>query len=91
MDCEINLAVWDGPDNRASVLDNLYRCDRRYFGTVGADVEIVTENIDYFALQQNIASLPEELEGLGADKSPYIQVRRNITTIVKPSEQLKIV
>lgn len=45
----------------------------RYFGSVGVDVEIVTEQINYFEKQTQIASLASELTGL-EDKSPYIQV-----------------
>lgn len=41
---------------------------------MGVDVEIVTENIDYFERQSEIADISSRLSGSGDDKSPYIQV-----------------
>lgn len=45
----------------------------RYFGGVGAEVEVITKGIDYFSMQGEIADVSARLSGLG-DKSPYIQV-----------------
>ncbi|CAM9133803.1 unnamed protein product, partial [Hapterophycus canaliculatus] len=44
-----------------------------YFGGVGADVEIVTEDIDYFSMQAELADVSAKLTGFGDNKSPYIQ------------------
>ena len=49
----------------------------RYFGGVGADVEIVTTGINYFNYQANLANVKDQLSGLET-KSPYIQVKRQI-------------
>ncbi|CAM9184613.1 unnamed protein product, partial [Scytosiphon promiscuus] len=45
----------------------------QYFGGVGADVEIVTEDIDYFSMQAELADVSAKLTGFGDTKSPYIQ------------------
>eukprot|EP00752_Nemacystus_decipiens_P003771 g3472.t1 len=45
----------------------------KYFFGVGADVEIITEDIDYFTFQGDLADVPTKLSGFGADKSPYVQ------------------
>ncbi|CAM9219494.1 unnamed protein product [Ectocarpus sp. 6 AP-2014] len=44
-----------------------------YFGSVGADVEVVTEDIDYFSLQAELADVSAKLTGFGDDTSPYIK------------------
>ncbi|CAM9743297.1 unnamed protein product, partial [Sphacelaria rigidula] len=44
-----------------------------YFGGIGVGVEIVTEDLDYFDQQANIADVGSRLSGLGDSKSPYIQ------------------
>lgn len=41
---------------------------------IGADVEIITEDIDYFAFQGDLADVSARLSGFGDDSSPYIQV-----------------
>lgn len=48
--------------------------NHRYFGSVGADVEVVTEDIDYFSLQAELADVSAKLTGFGDDTSPYIKV-----------------
>lgn len=45
----------------------------RYFGGVGAPVEIVTEDIDYFEQQAELADIADRLSGFGDSNSPYIQ------------------
>eukprot|EP00752_Nemacystus_decipiens_P002680 g2506.t1 len=45
----------------------------KYFFGVGADVEVVTEDIDYFAFQADLADISARLSGFGPDKSPFIQ------------------
>ena len=45
---------------------------------MGADVEIVTTDIDYFASQADLADVASQLRGF-EDKSPYIQVGDGIT------------
>eukprot|EP00903_Cladosiphon_okamuranus_P017671 g16272.t1 len=45
----------------------------KYFFGIGADVEIITEDIDYFASQGDLADVAATLSGFGATKSPYIQ------------------
>lgn len=49
---------------------------KRYFGGIGADVEIVTTGINYFGSQADLADVKSQLAGLDT-KSPYIQVRHN--------------
>lgn len=61
------LATWVLPRGGGGVF-------HRYFGGVGVGVEIVTENIDYFAFQTQLADVSTRLSGFGDDKSPYIQV-----------------
>lgn len=53
---------------------NPFPRSRRYFFGVGADVEVVTEDIDYFVVQAELADVSAKLTGFGDDKSPYIQV-----------------
>eukprot|EP00903_Cladosiphon_okamuranus_P007237 g7024.t1 len=45
----------------------------RYFFGVGADVAVVTEDIDYFSFQADLADISARLSGFGPDKSPFIQ------------------
>ena len=54
----------------------------RYFFGVGADVEIITEDIDYFAFQGDLADVSAKLSAVGADTSPFIQVRACLLAFV---------
>lgn len=62
------------PKATRTTLCSLYAAAGRYFFGVGADVEIITEDIDYFAFQGDLADVSATLSGFGGDKSPYIQV-----------------
>jgi len=53
------------------LLDTLDKVDE-YFGEIGSDVYIVTEDFDYFANQENIAAITTALAAV-EDESPYIQ------------------
>ncbi|CAN0219603.1 unnamed protein product [Pylaiella littoralis] len=56
-----------------SYLLDTNRARDKYFLSIGADVEVVTEDIDYFAVQAELADVSAKLTGFGDDTSPYIQ------------------
>lgn len=70
-----NTTNTDPPTQPPTHPSTAHHLCKRYFGGVGAPVEIVTEDIDYFEQQAELADIADRLSGFGDSNSPYIQVR----------------